>query len=93
MRILRRERFEHASTQRVRLEVRDAPLDLAFMPRSSWSRGKEREAVVPAELDDLRVEHRIVPIGLSHRRLRVVEHDRPRHAAEDAEGVLQRPHE
>lgn len=52
-------------------------------------RRQQRRAVMRAKLPQLRIEFRIKPIGLDHRRFQVVRHDRRRHSAEGVERVLQ----
>ncbi len=49
--------------------------------------------MMPRERHDLRIQLRIKPVGLQHRRLEIVDHDRPRHATEVTKRTLDRSDE
>ncbi|MEX2140466.1 MAG: hypothetical protein WD894_14480 [Pirellulales bacterium] len=63
MLVLFGQRSEHAAPLRVGLHTGNAPLHFPFVPRRARPRGQLCEAVVPAELHDLGIWFRIVPIG------------------------------
>jgi hypothetical protein len=57
--------------------------------RHAHARRQQREAIVLAELDDLGIQFRIVPVGLFDDRRGIVEDHDLRHASQSPEGVLQ----
>ena len=87
------EGWEYPSLEGVVLNVADAPLDLALVPRCSRLGGECDRALVSAEVRELRIELRIEPVGLDHTGFEVVDDNRARHATEGLEGVLQAPDE
>ena len=91
--VRRRQRREPPALQRVVLDVADAPLDLPLVTRRVRLRRQHHRAVVLAERLHLRVQLRIEPVRILHRRLQVVDHQRLRHPAEVPERILQRPEE
>ena len=76
--VLSGEAREHAALQRVAREVADVALGLALVTWRARLRRQHHRAGVPAERLELRVELRVVPVGLEHRALGVVEHQRLR---------------
>ena len=86
--ILFHEAREDAPLEGVGLHVGHAPFRLPLVSRRSRSRRQHHRPVVAAEGGEFRINLRIEPIRLQHRRLQVVDHDRSRHPAEVFEGVL-----
>ncbi len=89
MSILLGETGEGSALQGVALNVAHVALDLALVARGPGSGRQDHRAVVRAKRLDLRIQLRVVPVGLGHRGLEVVDDQRLRDAAEVMEGVLQ----
>lgn len=75
--------------ERVLLNVIDATLHLPLVSgHARFGRQKHATVVVGKGLH-LRMQFGIEPVRMQHRRLEIVEHDPPGHAAEVPERVLQ----
>lgn len=82
-----------AAPERVLLYVVDPALDLALVPGHRGLGGREERLVVPAKLEQLGIEVRIIPIRLDDSGLEVVDDHAQRHAAKVSECVFQTPDE
>jgi len=82
------EALEEQILEPVVLDVFHAAFDLALVSRRVGSRRQYHAAVMMRERFDLRIKLRVEPVGLRDRGFEVVDHDRPRHAAEIPERVL-----
>ena len=91
--VLRRKRLELMTAERVLLHIVDPAFDLALVTRRSHASRNERAAIVLAELDDLRIQFRIVPVGGFDRAFGIVKYDPFRNTTESPECVLQRTNE
>ncbi len=89
----RGERIEPAAFHGVLLQIVHVAFHLALVLRGAREGGHGRGLIVPAEGRELRVELRIVEVGLEHAGLQVVEHEQFGHAAEVPEGVFNGAHE
>lgn len=85
----RSEGVELAPFERAVFDVADVAFDLALVLRGAGSGQQGAHAVVGAEALELRVELRIVEVGLEDPGLEVVEHEDPGDPAEVPEGVFQ----
>ena len=91
--VRRRQSPEPPALQRVVLDVGDPPLDLPLVTWRVRLGRQHHRAVVLAERLHLRVQLRIEPVRILHRRLQVVDHQRLRYATEVPKRVLQRREE
>ena len=73
----------------VPFDVANASLDLPLVPRHVRLRRQDRRPIVSTEVPQLRLQFGIVPVGMNHRRPKVVDHDRLGHASQAPEGVFQ----
>ena len=87
--VLGGQRFEAPSAQAVALHVGHAPFHLALVSGRSRPGGQNRDVVMPAELHDLRVQLRIVPVGLADHGLGIVEDNRLGHSPQGPKRILQ----
>ena len=86
--VLGREAREAPPAQGVVLDILDAGLDLALVPRDPGLGRQDRRAIMRTEGAQLGVDLRIEPVRLDDRGLEVVGHDRGGDPAEGPEGVL-----
>ena len=91
--ILRLQRIKGAASQGIALDIAHTSFHLAFVTWGARTCRKKRDVVVPAEVDDLRIQFGVVPIRLRHGRLGVVKHDDFGHAPQRSKGILQRTNE
>jgi len=89
MRILLVETVEHAPGQRVVLHVLDARLHLALMLRRIRLRRQKYRSVVLRERLQLRMDFRIVPVGLFYGRLEIIDRQLPGNSPEITERVFE----
>src|SRR5581483_39988 len=84
-----REAVERPALEEALAHVRDAPLHVRLVLRVSRARRIGQEAAVLAVLQEAPRQPRRERVGPGHRRREVVQHQRPRHAAEERPGRLE----
>ena len=93
VRILLFQTDEALPLQPIVLHIFDARLHLPLVVRTIRLRRQDHRAVMHRERLQLRMQLRVVPVRLRHRRFQVVDDDRLGNAPEVAERILQRSHE
>ena len=93
MGVLFGQRGELPPLERVVFGVAHAAFHLALVLGRIGTAGHRCHAVVAAKIRQFRVQRRVIPIRLDHRRLEVVEIEQPGHSTERAHRVFDHPQE